>query len=131
MVAKGEWRRYEKGRVVEYEGLLKVASSVVWGMKPPWSSEEHRKGGRPFRHDGRALILCLLLKVWLKKSYRDLVSFLNGSRHLWSTIGLNELPGRMALQRAMRRLERGWLEGLNRRIVELHDSDRKKGSGEG
>ena len=131
MVAKGEWSGYEKGRVVEYEGLLKEASAIVWRMKPPWSNDVHRKGGRPFGHDARALILCLLLKVWLKRSYRDLVSFLNGSRHLWSIIGLNGLPGRMALQRAMRRVDRAWLDSLNRRVVERHDSGSKKGLEEG
>lgn len=130
MVARGGWSGYEKGRVVEYEGLLKEASAIVWRMKPPWSNEKHRKGGRPFEHDARALILCLLLKVWLKRSYRDLVSFLNGSRHLWSTIGLKELPGRMALQRGMRRLDRAWLDSLNRRVVEMYDAH-KKGLEEG
>jgi hypothetical protein len=62
--------------------------------------------------------LCLLLKTWLRLPYRNVVSFLTESSYLWPIIGLKELTGRMDLQRAMIRLTKEYLSGLNTFIVE-------------
>ena len=62
--------------------------------------------------------ICLLLKIWLGKPYRDLVSFLDSNTYLWPVIGLRMLPGRMGLQRAMNRLTREYLNKLNLFIIE-------------
>ena len=77
-----------------------------------------RKGGAPNNNDTRALVICLLLQLWLRKPYRDMVSFLSDSTYLWPIIGLGKLPGRMDLQRAMNRLTREYLDSLNSFIVE-------------
>ena len=123
MVLKGEWSDYEKARLNEYGEMLKIASKMVWSNEPPWKYHEHGRGRKP-KNDSRALILCLLLKVWLKKSYRDAVSFINASGDLWHTIGLKNAPKRMDLQRAMNMLDTNYLESLNRKIV---DAYHKKG----
>jgi len=123
MVVRGEWSNYERARLNEYGEMLRIASKMVWSKEPPW--KYHIAGrGRKASNDPRALILCLLLKIWLKKSYRDAVSFIAASRDLWDTIGLRKPPRRMDLQRAMNRSDRNYLESLNRKIV---DAYRKKG----
>ncbi len=76
------------------------------------------QGGKPNKNDARALVICLLLKIWLGKPYRDLVSILADSTYLWPIIGLEVLPGRMDLQRAMNRLGREYLDTLNQFVVE-------------
>jgi len=117
MVAKGDWGVYEKGKVQEYGEFVGKAGKFVYGREPPWISNPGRRG-QPAKNDPRSLVICLTLKIWLGKPYRDLVSFLSGSRFLWSLIGLECLPGRMDLQRAMNRLTRGYLDDLNRFIIE-------------
>jgi hypothetical protein len=74
--------------------------------------------GQPAKNDPRALVICLLLKSWLRLPYRNVVSFLDDSKYLWPIIGLKELPGRMDLQRAMIRLTKEYLTELNSFIVE-------------
>jgi hypothetical protein len=63
-------------------------------------------------------VICLLLQLWLRKPYRDMVSFLSESTYLWPIMGLKVLPGRMDLQRVMNRLSREYLDSLNSFIVE-------------
>lgn len=123
MVLRGEWSDYERGRLDEYGEMLRIASKMVWSNDPPWKYHEHGVGKKP-KNDPRALVLCLLLKIWLKKSYRDTVSFINASKDLWDMIGLKNAPKRMDLQRAMNRLDKNYLENINRKIV---DAYRKKG----
>jgi hypothetical protein len=118
MVAKGEWSDYEKGKKKEYGEFVRKASEFVSAKPEPWRYNAKGKGGHPPNNDPRALVICLLLKIWLGKPYRDTVSFLSESTHLWSVIGLKVLPGRMDLQRAMNRLTREYLDSLNSFIVE-------------
>ena len=127
MDAKGEWGDYEKGKVQEYEEFVRKAVGLVYSREPPWVPNPGRRG-QPVKNDPRALVICLMLKIWLGKPYRDLVSFLSGSRFLWPIIGLKILPGRMDLQRVMNRLTRDYLDGLNRFILE-EGYYRKKGEG--
>ncbi len=37
--------------------------------------------GQPAKNDSRALVICLLLDIWLRKPYRDMVSFLSELTH--------------------------------------------------
>ena len=71
------------------------------------------------------MVVCLLLQLWLRKPYRDMVSFLSESAYLWPIVGLRALPGRMDLQRAMNRLTREYLDSLNSFIVEQGDYGKK------
>jgi hypothetical protein len=83
--------------------------------------------GQPAKNDPRALVICLLLKSWLRLPYRNVVSFLDDSKYLWPIIGLKELLGRMdLLQRAMIRLTKEYLTELNSFIVEEEWYYRKK-----
>jgi hypothetical protein len=118
MVAKGEWSDYEKGKKKEYGQFVRHAREFVYSQPEPWRYNVGPDGGRPPNNDPKALVICLLLKMWLGKPYRDLVSFLQDCTYLWPIVGLRKLPGRMDLQRAMNRLTKEYLAQLNSFIVE-------------
>jgi hypothetical protein len=126
MVRKGQWHDYENGKKKEYGEFVRYAKEFVYAKERPWTPNPSNRG-QPVKNDPRALVICLLLKMWLGKPYRDLVSFLADARYLWPVIGLRELPGRMDLQRAMNRLSRQYLDSLNSYIVE--QAYLKKGAG--
>lgn len=117
MVAKGQWHDYEEGKKKEYGEFVRLAGEFVHARESPWQANPADRG-QPAKNDPRALVICLLLKIWLGKPYRDLVSFLSDNEYLWPIIGLGVLPGRMDLQRAMNRLTKEYLAGLNTFIVE-------------
>jgi len=117
MVAKGQWRDYENGKKREYGEFVRLAREFVYAMEAPREANPANRG-RPAKNDPHASVICLLLKMWLGKPYRDLVSFLSDSTYLWHIIGLRVLPGRMDLQRAMSRLTKEYLAQLNSFIVE-------------
>jgi hypothetical protein len=117
MVAKGEWSDYEKGKKKEYGEFVRKAREFVYARESPWQANPDNMG-QPAKNDPRALVICLLLKTWLRLPYRDLVSFLGNSNYLWPLIGLRKLPGRMDLQRAMTCLTKEYLSELNTFIVE-------------
>ena len=119
MVRKGQWHDYENGKKKEYGEFVRKAREFTYARPaPPIYRNTTPKGGKPNKNDPRALVICLLLKVWLGKPYRDLVSFLSDSTYLWPLIGLKVLPGRMDLQRAMNRLTKNYLDSLNSFILE-------------
>jgi hypothetical protein len=117
MVKKGQWHDYENGKKKEYGEFVRKAREFVYAMEQPWTPNPDNMG-QPSKNDPGALVICLLLKIWLCKPYRDLVSFLSDNVYLWTIIGLKVLPGRMDLQRAMNRLTRDYLDSLNLFIVE-------------
>jgi hypothetical protein len=117
MVAKGQWSDYENGKKKEYGEFVRLAREFVYAREPPWEANPAHRG-QPIKNDPRALVICLLLKIWLGKPYRDMVSFLSDSTYLWPIVGLRSLPGRMDLQRAMNRLTKEYLASLNTFVVE-------------
>jgi hypothetical protein len=117
MVAKGQWHDYEEGKKKEYGEFVRLAGEFVCARESPWQANPADRG-QPVKNDPRALVICLLLKIWLGKPYRDLVSFLSDNSYLWPIIGLRVLPGRMDLQRAMNRLSKEYLASLNTFVVE-------------
>jgi hypothetical protein len=120
MVRKGQWHDYENGKKKEYGEFVRYAREFVYSQPSPWTYRNGIKGGRPPSNDPRTLVVCLLLKIWLGKPYRDTVSFLSASNYLWPIIGLRNLPGRMDLQRAMNRLTKEYLGQMNTFVVEAY-----------
>jgi hypothetical protein len=117
MVQKGQWSDYENGKKKEYGEFVRKAREFIYSFDSPWPPNPGNRG-QPVKNDPQALVICLLLKLWLGKPYRDLVSLLSESTYLWPIIGLRSLPGRMDLQRAMNRLTKEYLARLNTFIVE-------------
>jgi hypothetical protein len=119
VVEKGQWHDYESGKKKEYGEFVRKAREFVYAQPAPSIYYNTTpEGGKPNKNDARALVICLLLKIWLGKPYRDMVSFLQDSKYLWPIIGLKALPGRMDLERAMNRLAKEYLAHLNTFIVE-------------
>ena len=108
MAAQGQLSDYESGKEKECEEFVRLAREFVYAREAPWKANPAHRG-QPTKNDPRALVVCLLLKIWLGKPYRDMVSFLSNSTYLWPIIGLRTLPGRMDLQRAMNRLTKEYL----------------------
>jgi hypothetical protein len=117
MVRKGLWHDYENGKKKVYGAFVRQAREFIYARERPTTPNPNNMG-QPAKNDPRALVICLMLKIWLGKSYRDLVSFLADDTYLWPIIGLRVLPGRMDLQRAMNRLTKEYLDSLNSFIVE-------------
>jgi hypothetical protein len=78
VVVRGEWSDYEEGKKKEDGALVRRASEFVYAEPEPWRYSASGKGGHPPNNDPGALVICLLLKTWLGKPYRDLVFFLAG-----------------------------------------------------
>jgi hypothetical protein len=77
----------------EYGEFVKKAREFAYAQPVPTIYyNTTSKGGKPNKNDPRALVICLLLKIWLAKPYRHLVSFLSDSTYLWPIIGLKALP---------------------------------------
>lgn len=117
MVRKGQWHDYENGKKKEYGEFVRQAKEFVYSREKPWTPNPNNMG-QPAKNDPRALVICLLLKIWLSKPYRDMVSLLADSTYLWPIVGLRKLPGRMDLQRAMNMVTREYLASLNSFIIE-------------
>jgi hypothetical protein len=82
MVAKGERSDYEKGKKKkEYGEFVRKARQFVYAREPPWQANPENMG-QPAKNDPRALVICFLLKTWLRLPCRDLVSFLENSSYL-------------------------------------------------
>src|SRR5438132_13347104 len=114
MVQKGEWHDYEYGKKKEYGECGRKEREFVYAQpEPSIYYNTTPKGGKPNKNDARALVICLLLKIWLGKPYRDLVSLLSESTYLWPIIGLKVSPERRDLRSAMNRLSREYLDSLN------------------
>jgi hypothetical protein len=74
MVERGQWSDYERGKKKEYGEFVRNARQFVHAIDPPWRANPN-KMGQPAKNDPRALVICLLLQIWLRKPYRDMVSF--------------------------------------------------------
>src|SRR3990170_4278004 len=91
MVTKGQWRDYENGKKKEYGEFIRKARELVYVNASPWHSNQNNRG-QPVKNDPRALVICLLLKIWLWKPYRDIVSFLPDSTYPLPVIWLRRVP---------------------------------------
>jgi|GEM_PF-6505544 len=95
MVRKGQWHDYGNGKK-EYGGFVRKAREIVYSQ-PALSIYYNSgpKGGKPDGNNNMAVLICLLLKIWIGKPYRELASVLADSTYLWSIMRLRVLPGRM------------------------------------
>jgi hypothetical protein len=63
------------GRRREYGEFVRKGREFVYARdQRPWTPNPNGMG-QPSKNDPRALVICLLLKIWLGKPYRDMVSF--------------------------------------------------------
>ena len=108
-----DWKAYDKAKERELLSFLREARELVGAMREPWT--RHVMGRPPY--DGRALVLVLLVKQYLRMPYRDVESLLRSSPGLRREAGLDEVPDFKTIQRTMERLSEAYVRELNRRLA--------------
>ena len=84
---------------------------------------ERKGAGRP-RFDSRSRIAAVLVKAWLRRSYRDVEVYLHDNREALARFNI-EAPDHNTIWRTMTLLPESYLKELNREVGRLL----KKGSG--
>ena len=107
-----DWKAYDRAKERELLAFLREAKTLVGSMEKPWP--RHVMGRPPY--DGRGLVLCVLLKQYLRMPYRDVEAFLHASPSVRREIGLDEVPDFKTMQRAMEKLSESYVRELNRRL---------------
>src|SRR2546426_6996826 len=98
MVRKGQWHDYENGKKKEYGEFVRKAREFTYARPaPPIYRNTTPKGGKPNKNDPRALVICLLLKIWLGEADKDPRSFLSALTYPWVLLGIQSLSARMEL----------------------------------
>ena len=105
-------KAYDRAKERELLAFLREARELVGAMGEPWT--RHVMGRPPY--DGRAVVLVLLLKQYLRMPYRDAESLLRSSPSLRREIGFDEVPDFKTMQRAMEKLSESYVRELNRRL---------------
>jgi hypothetical protein len=108
-----DWKAYDRAKQEELLAFVREARELVGSMEEPW--KRHVMGRPPY--EGRPLVLCLLLKQYLRTVYRDVESLLRSSPSLRREIGLDEVPDFKTIQRAMEKLPESYVRELNRRLA--------------
>lgn len=108
-----DWKTYDKAKQRELLAFLEEGRKLVGAIEEPW---RRRVMGRP-PYDGRALVLVLLLKQYLRMAYRDVESLLRASPEVRRAVGLADVPDFKTIQRAMERLPEAYVRELNRRLA--------------
>lgn len=111
-----DWKKYNHWRTRDNELMIRNLRKQVSAMRDPFprktrgNYEGKRRGRKP--KDYVSVIMCLLLKVILKKSYRDTHSMLRTDYSLRRLAGIVELPHYNTLNDYMKLLPTGYLDDL-------------------
>ena len=118
-MGKGRYVVYERASRDEERAFLSIAKEIVAEVKEPreWAPRDPKKhaGARPFKYGFKSMLLVLLLMVYHRKEYREMESHLKGNIWLLPELGLNGVPSKSTIHRAMMRL------GMET-LIELNDS---------
>jgi hypothetical protein len=111
-----DWRKYNYWRTRDSELMIRNLRDQVLLMRNPFPRKKKgeyrgkKRGRKPKDHI--SVIMCLLLKVMLKKSYRDIYSLLKTDNSLRKLAGITELPHYNTLNDYMKVLPTGYLDDL-------------------
>lgn len=126
-----DWRKYNHWRTQDKELMIRNLLEQVSAMPNPFPQKQ--KGNYRGKKRGRkpagyvSVIMCLLLKVILKKSYRELYSLLKSDRSLRKLAGIKELPHYNTMNDYMAKLPAKYLDSLIGRLYTVGvESQRKK-----
>lgn len=118
-MGKGRYVVYERASRDEERAFLSIAKEIVAEVKEPreWAPRDPKKhaGARPFKYGFRPMLLVLLLMVYHRKEYREMEAHLKGNIWLLPELGLNGVPSKSTIHRAMMRLG-------TKTLIELNDS---------
>ena len=104
---------FTKVKAVEF---YKAVFAAVDASPPPWSPKNQRVGRSNI--DPKALTKCVIVMVEDKKSYRDMVSYLHSRPDLLKLMGLESVPSKSTLCRAMRRIPQRYLRKVSSAVLD-------------
>ena len=93
----------------------RAAFDAVDANAPPWRPK-NQHGGRS-NIDPRALAKCALLMVEEKKTLRDMVAYLYAHPDLCEEMGLDRVPSKSTLGRAVRRIPQRYLRKISKTVL--------------
>jgi len=99
---------------VSLTAFLEAACRAIDGLPDVL---ERTGAGRP-RFDSRSRIAAVLVKAWLRRSYRDVEVYLHDNRETLARFNL-EVPDHNTIWRTMTLLPESYLKGLNHEVGRL------------
>lgn len=99
---------------VSLKEFLEAACRAIDGVP---DALERNGVGRP-RFDSRSRIVAVLVKAWLRRSYRDVEVYLHDNRETLVLFSL-EVPDHNTIWRTMTLLSEEYLKELNREVGQL------------
>ena len=103
--------------VIEGVSLMVFLEAACRAMDGLPDVLERSGAGRP-RFDSRSRITAVLVKAWLRKSYRDVEVYLHDNRETLALFNL-VVPDHNTIWRTMPLLPESYLKGLNREVGRL------------
>ena len=117
MKGKRNWKKYNSWRTRDNELMIRNLRKHVSAMPDPFKRRRKRKNGRgrpPV--DYVSVIMSLLLKVILQKSYREIYSLLKADKSLRKLAGITRLPHYNTMNDYMQKLPTRYLDSLISRL---------------
>lgn len=113
-----DWPHLNRGYRDEYVSFVKVTKEMVWAIDGGSIIGGDKGPGAPRKYDPRALMVLLLLKVYMGKSYRWMEGYLKEHGDILDLLGLAQAPSYETMRRAMVRVDGDILYRLNERMEE-------------
>lgn len=113
-----DWRDYHQKRKHEFARFIEAARAVAQRVGPPRpeADPEHRGPGRP-GYSQTSMLLVNLLRIYMKRSYRDMEAYLLANSGMVQELGLPSVPGRDTIHRHADDLTEAYLKRFNEALV--------------
>ena len=118
MPGKIDWRDYHQKRKHEHARFIEAAKAVAARVGPPRpeTDPENRGRGRP-GYSQTSMLLVNLLRIYMKRSYRDMEAYLVANPAVCRDLDLPSPPGRDTIHRHADGLSEGYLRRFNEALV--------------
>lgn len=111
-----DWQKYNYWRTRDNELMIRNLREQVSSIRNPFHYKKKgeyrgkKRGRKPKEY--KSVIMCLLLKTILRKSYRDTHSMLRADYSLRRLAGITELPSYNTMNDYMGKLPTGYIDNL-------------------
>lgn len=118
MPGKIDWRDYHQKRKHEFSRFIEAARAVANRVGPPrFEADPKSRGpGRP-GYSQTSMLLVNLLRIYMKRSYRDMETYLLANPAMCQELGLDSVPGRDTIHRHADHLSEAYLKRFNEALV--------------
>jgi len=113
-----DWRDYHQKRKNEHKRFIEAAKAVAARVGPPRpeADPENRSRGRP-GYSQTSMLLVNLLRIYMKRSYRDMEAYLVANPAVCAQLDLPSPPGRDTIHRHADSLTERYLRRFNDALV--------------